>query len=91
MVMTEAFIFPIRSRLALRPNLLSPHWLLGAIPPGKERPVYEADHPPLSRAEVQNEWSCTSTPHTLSRGGAILNMGTIFSSLPHIRMFLWSS
>jgi len=30
--------------------------------PGVKRPGSESDHPPPSRAEVMNEWNCTSTP-----------------------------
>ena len=29
---------------------------------GVKRPVFQVDRPPLSSAEVKNEWSYTSTP-----------------------------
>jgi hypothetical protein len=34
----------------------------GALSPGVKRPGREADHLPLSNAEVKNTWSYTSTP-----------------------------
>jgi hypothetical protein len=36
-------------------------WIPGALSPGVKRLGREADHPPPS-AEVNNAWSCTSTP-----------------------------
>jgi hypothetical protein len=47
--------------------------------PGVKQPWCEADHSPLSSAEVKNAWSYTSTPNTSSWRGALLSTGT---SLP---------
>jgi hypothetical protein len=35
----------------------------GVLPPGVQLPRRETDHSPPSSAEVNNEWSYTSTPH----------------------------
>ena len=34
----------------------------GVLSPGLKRNGCYVDHSPLSRAEVKNEWGCTSTP-----------------------------
>jgi hypothetical protein len=43
-------------------------------------PVFSVDHPPLSSAEVKNEWSCTSIPplslHCMLRG--VLNCSVYY-------------
>jgi hypothetical protein len=53
----EIFIFFIASKLALGPTQPPS----GVLPPGVEWPEDEADHLPLSSAEVKNTWSCKST------------------------------
>jgi hypothetical protein len=35
--------------------------MLGILPPWVKRPGHEADHSPLSSAEVKNAWRYTST------------------------------
>jgi hypothetical protein len=35
----------------------------GDLPQAVKVPENEADHPPLSNAEVKNGWSCTSTSY----------------------------
>jgi hypothetical protein len=40
-----------------RPNIEPTKWVLGV-----NRPVREANHSPLSSAEIQNAWNFTSTP-----------------------------
>jgi hypothetical protein len=38
------------------------HWVPGTLSLGVKRSGREADHSPLSSAEVNNAWSYTSTP-----------------------------
>jgi hypothetical protein len=56
------FLFSIASRPAL--GLTEPpiQWIQGYPSPAVKRPGREADHSPLSSAEVKNAWTCTSTP-----------------------------
>lgn len=37
------------------------YWIPTPVSLGVERPKREADYSPLSSAEVEDEWSCTST------------------------------
>jgi hypothetical protein len=36
-------------------------WILRTLPPRVRRSGHEADHSPPSSAEIENDWSCTST------------------------------
>jgi hypothetical protein len=65
------FFFAIASRPALRPNQTRIQWIPGALSPGVKRPIREADHSPLSSAEVKRAWNHTSAPST--RHGVVLN------------------
>jgi hypothetical protein len=56
------FLFTTASRTALGPTQPPMQWVPGALSLGVKRPGREADHSPLSSAEVKNAWSCTSTP-----------------------------
>jgi hypothetical protein len=47
----------------------------GTLSPGLNWPEREADHLPLSSAEVKNVWSYTSTPNASSWRGALLSRG----------------
>ena len=42
------------------------HWVLTVLSLGIKWPGREADHSPSSSAEVKNEWSYTSIPHSAS-------------------------
>jgi hypothetical protein len=50
----EIFLFSTVSRLALGPTQPPIQWVLGAFSPGAKRPGREANHSPLSSAEVKN-------------------------------------
>jgi hypothetical protein len=54
--------FTTASRTALGLTQPPIQWVPGALSLGVKRPVREADHSPLSSAEVKNAWSHTSTP-----------------------------
>lgn len=56
-------IFPVSkaSGLALGPTQLPIQWILGLL--SLKWPECEADHSPLSNAEVKNKWSCAPLPH----------------------------
>jgi hypothetical protein len=56
------FFFTTVSRTALGPIQSPIQWVPGALYLGVKRPGREADHPPLSSAEVMNAWRYTSTP-----------------------------
>jgi hypothetical protein len=56
------FLFTTASRMALVPPKPPIQWVPGALSLGVKRPGREADHSPLSSAEVKNVWSYTSTP-----------------------------
>jgi len=51
-----------KSRLLWGPIQPPIHWALRAISPGVKQPRREADHLLPCSAEVENEWSYTSTP-----------------------------
>ena len=55
------FSSPKRQDRALRPTQPPIYWLLELFH-GVERSGREVNHPHLSRAKVNNEWSYTSTP-----------------------------
>jgi hypothetical protein len=48
----------------------------GALSPAVKRLGSETDNSPSSSAEVENEWSYTSTPHTFSWRDALLSTET---------------
>jgi hypothetical protein len=56
------FLFTTSSRPALGPTQPPIQWALGALSLGVKWLECEADHSPLSGAEVKNAWSYTSTP-----------------------------
>jgi hypothetical protein len=56
------FLFTTAPRTALGPTQPPIQWVPGTISLGVKRPGREADHSPLSSAEVKNASSCTSTP-----------------------------
>jgi hypothetical protein len=64
------FLFTTASRTTLETTQSPIQWVPGAISLGVERPGREADHSPLSSAEVKNAWRYTSTPSTSSWSGA---------------------
>jgi hypothetical protein len=51
------------------PSLLSSGYQ-GLLPPGVKQLGYEADHSPVSVAEVKNEWGYTVTPQHISQHDA---------------------
>jgi hypothetical protein len=55
------FLFTTASRTALGPTQPPIQWVSGALSLGVKRPGLEADNSLPSRAEVKNEWDCTST------------------------------
>jgi len=60
-------------------------WLLGADSPGLKRPAREADHLPLSNAEVTNVWSYTSTLPYMFMAWCLFEAGDKFTStLPYL-------
>jgi hypothetical protein len=67
------FLFITASRTDLGPTQLPIQWVPGALSLGVKRPGREADHSPLSSAEVKNAWSYTSTP-PISLHGAVLSL-----------------
>jgi hypothetical protein len=56
------FFSSSESRQALGPTQPPIQWVTGVSPLGVKRPGRETDHSPPSSAEVNNSWSCTSTP-----------------------------
>jgi hypothetical protein len=56
------FCLATMSRLALEPTKPPVQLVMGILFPGVKWLGHEADHSPLSSAEVKNVWSCTSTP-----------------------------
>jgi hypothetical protein len=52
--------------------MLPIHWVPGIFSPGVKWPGRETDHSVLSRAEVKNAWSYTSTP-LISLHGVVLS------------------
>jgi hypothetical protein len=56
------FLFTTVSTPALGPIQPPIRWVSGTLSLGIKRPGREADHSPLSSAEVKNAWSYTSTP-----------------------------
>jgi hypothetical protein len=48
--------------MALGPTQPPIQWVPGALSLGVKRPGHEADHSPLSSAEVKNEWRYIFTP-----------------------------
>jgi hypothetical protein len=55
-------LFTTASRPPLGPTQPPVQWIPGALSWGVKRPGREADHLPLSTAEVKNAWSYTSAP-----------------------------
>jgi hypothetical protein len=53
-----------------------------AFPPRVNRAEHEANHSPLSSAEIKNAWSYTYGPHTSLWRGALLGKG-------HLHLFLY--
>jgi hypothetical protein len=70
------FLFTTASRTALGPTQPPIQWIPVALSLGVKRPGSEADHSPLSSAEVKNAWSYTSTPP-----GCLVKHRTIFKPL----------
>jgi hypothetical protein len=60
------FLFTTASRPTLGPTQPSIQWVTGSLSLGVKRPGLEADHSPLSSAEVKNAWSYTSLPQYAS-------------------------
>jgi hypothetical protein len=60
----EIFLFATSSRRNLGPSQPSLSWVPGALSLRLKRFGREDDHSHLSSAEVENAWSCTSTPPT---------------------------
>jgi hypothetical protein len=57
------FLFSMLSRPVLGPTQLPIQWEPGgAVPPGVKQPEREADHSPLTSAEVKKTWIYTSSP-----------------------------
>jgi hypothetical protein len=67
------------SRPSLGPTQPLIQWLL-VLFPGAKRPECESDHPPLSGAEVKNEWSYTSTPPIYLHGVERENVAFAFTN-----------
>jgi hypothetical protein len=64
-------------------------WVLGTLSPAEKQPGREADHSPLSSAEVKNSWSYTSTSWRgayLSTGIAIVLTLTYLITKLHYRL-----
>jgi hypothetical protein len=57
---TGTFLFSIASRPVLGPTQAHIQWGPAALSLSVKRSGREADHPPLSSAEVKNPWNCTS-------------------------------
>jgi len=60
--MKGAFLFTAVPRLALVSTQPPIQWVPGALSPGVKQLKHEAEHLPISSAEVKNAWSYTSTP-----------------------------
>jgi hypothetical protein len=60
-------VFSPKPTLWLWPNKRPTHWVFTVLSLGIMWPGREADHSPSSSAEVKNEWSYTSIPHSASR------------------------
>jgi hypothetical protein len=56
------FLFNTASGTALGSTQHPIQWVLGALSLGVKRPGREADHSPLSSAEIKNAWSYTPLP-----------------------------
>jgi hypothetical protein len=56
------YVFDTTSRPALELTQPSIQWVPGVLSPELKWPYREADHSPLSSAEVKNTWSYTSSP-----------------------------
>ena len=77
--------------MALRPTRPLIQWVL-VLFPGAERPGCESDHPPLSGAEVKNEWSYTFTPSISLHGDEMENFAfTSTNTRTIIRSFILST
>jgi hypothetical protein len=60
------FLYSTASRPALGTTQLLTQSVPGALSPGVKRPGREADHSPLSRAEIKNGGAIRPVPHTFS-------------------------
>jgi hypothetical protein len=56
------FLFSTSFRSALAPTKPPIQWVAGALSPGAQQLVREADHLPPTSAEVKKTWIYTSTP-----------------------------
>jgi hypothetical protein len=59
------------SRLALGPTQPPIQWKPGALSPGVKWPGRDADHSPITSADIKKTWVYTSTPPRLH--GIVLN------------------
>jgi hypothetical protein len=74
----KGFHFPTSSRPALGPTQPPSQWVPGAISSEEKRLGREADHSPLSGAEIKNAWSCSSTPPYVFTSWCSIKQGTSF-------------
>jgi hypothetical protein len=76
-------LFTTASRTALGPTQPPIQWVPGAFSLGVKRPGREADHSPLSSAEVKNAWSYTSTPQYVFRAWCLVKHRDNFTFTIH--------
>jgi hypothetical protein len=62
----EIFLFSVTSRPTLGPTQLPIQWVPGIVFPEVKRYETEADHSPLSSAEVKEGGAISPLPHTSS-------------------------
>jgi hypothetical protein len=70
----EIFLLSKMPRLPSEPTQSPVRWVTGDCPLGVELPRPEADHSPLSSAEVNNEWSYSSTPLIFKCSNFVINL-----------------